>query len=478
MQLQRIKIQNVKAIQNFDAELNGNVVIIAGDNEMGKTTLLQLIAKAMCNDIKYKVPVTAGQEEGFAQFEFKKENGEIYQVRFDFDKDGSEKLLIVAPGGIKSRKVSDLSGIFDYTNVSVETFIGWSNTAEGRRKQRDIILNLLDDESKENFVKFENAEKKHFDDRTEKNRTVSTLEKQLQNYIITDEENSKLHQLAPLNLKKEELAKKRASLVESFTKINLLKMTINNDASTIDAHKADLIRFESDFNSRNVNYDATIKELEEKLTAAKQAKATMAINYEAVVTNKNTQLDQLQKKQTIDRSNLQQLINETEPEEALKQQETAIETQLSDLTLLVNKRTNYQQFAKQLEDAKSLVTTTTKLLDEAREGKLSIFKNANLPIEGLTIEDDGIRLNGLPFVEEQLSSSQIMEVVLKIMFAINKKTPIITVGRAESFGRKKLNNLIEFAEKNNCQLFLDKVEEEGDLHIEIVEQKVESLKTV
>ena len=92
-----------------------------------------------------------------------------------------------------------------------------------------------------------------------------------------------------------------------------------------------------------------------------------------------------------------------------------------------------------------------------------------MPIQGLSIDENGLNYNGLPFDKNQLSTSQFMQVVLRILIAINKKTPIIPIGRAESFGKKKLNELIELAEKENCQIFFEKVKDEGSLTIEVFE---------
>ena len=92
-----------------------------------------------------------------------------------------------------------------------------------------------------------------------------------------------------------------------------------------------------------------------------------------------------------------------------------------------------------------------------------------MPIQGLSIDEDGLNYNGLPFDKNQLSTSQFMQVVLRILIAINKRTPIIPIGRAESFGKKKLNELIEMAEKENCQIFFEKVKDEGSLTIEVFE---------
>ena len=47
MKLKRIAVKNIKKIESLDVEFNGNVFAIAGDNEVGKSTLLQLIVSTI-----------------------------------------------------------------------------------------------------------------------------------------------------------------------------------------------------------------------------------------------------------------------------------------------------------------------------------------------------------------------------------------------------------------------------------------------
>ncbi|MHC4170148.1 MAG: AAA family ATPase, partial [Planctomycetota bacterium] len=43
MYIERVKIEGFKTFDKFDLDLNQNLNIIAGDNETGKTTLLEAI---------------------------------------------------------------------------------------------------------------------------------------------------------------------------------------------------------------------------------------------------------------------------------------------------------------------------------------------------------------------------------------------------------------------------------------------------
>lgn len=47
MYIKKVKIQNFKCFKNFDLDLNKNINIIVGNNESGKSTLLEAIHLAL-----------------------------------------------------------------------------------------------------------------------------------------------------------------------------------------------------------------------------------------------------------------------------------------------------------------------------------------------------------------------------------------------------------------------------------------------
>ena len=62
-----------------------------------------------------------------------------------------------------------------------------------------------------------------------------------------------------------------------------------------------------------------------------------------------------------------------------------------------------------------------------------------------------------------------MEIAISVLIEMNQKAPIIVVGRAESLDPESLEKIVEQATKNNCQIFIDKVEK-GDFQLEFEER--------
>lgn len=124
------------------------------------------------------------------------------------------------------------------------------------------------------------------------------------------------------------------------------------------------------------------------------------------------------------------------------------------------------EFAKMDKDEKVAQTHEKKLSDLLKERETLIAKS-ELPIAGLTFTDDGLELNGVPFVAGKVSDSQIMEVAAKLIIASNPTVKVFRIARGESLGAKRLQSLIELARKEGYQGFIEEVKRgQDDLIIE------------
>ena len=68
----------------------------------------------------------------------------------------------------------------------------------------------------------------------------------------------------------------------------------------------------------------------------------------------------------------------------------------------------------------------TMLSDLAKERE-TLISSAELPIAGLSFTDDGLELNGVPFVAGRVSDSQIMEVAAKLIIASNPTVKVFRI---------------------------------------------------
>lgn len=470
MKLKRIAVKNIKKIESLDVEFNGNVFAIAGDNEVGKSTLLQLILQSMTLKNKIPVPVTQGKTDGSAVFEYEAPGGMPYQVKLEYNENGKEKLTLMAPGGIKSTKVTDLRNVFDYHDVSVEEFMLWSDTKDGRKKQRDLLLSIFPKETQEMFLNAIAKEKEYYDERAELNKLVDMLEKQLKGYEMTEEQLGYLEKKDEYKERIKKLNAYKESSIEKYANIKLLEKEIQDTLTAVEDLKARFPEKKKDFKERIDKKNDELEDAKLKVKKLEEEVYDMTRAYESMEDEHNKFIDEQNKAVTIKHQELNKLNEDIIPQERLKETEQKLNATMDFINGLDNTNKLRLDLVEKVKVKKEQKETAEKNLSDIRAYKEQILKGAEMPIPGLSIDDEGLNFNGLPFDKNQLSTSQFMQVVLKILVAINKKTPIIPIGRAESFGKKKLKELVEMAERENCQIFFEKVKDEGNLTIEVFEE--------
>lgn len=122
---------------------------------------------------------------------------------------------------------------------------------------------------------------------------------------------------------------------------------------------------------------------------------------------------------------------------------------------------------KQKDAAEKVAQTHEKKLSDLLKERETLIAKSELPIAGLTFTDDGLELNGVPFVAGKVSDSQIMEVAAKLIIASNPTVKVFRIARGESLGAKRLQSLIELARKEGYQGFIEEVKRgQDDLIIE------------
>ena len=98
----------------------------------------------------------------------------------------------------------------------------------------------------------------------------------------------------------------------------------------------------------------------------------------------------------------------------------------------------------------------------------TLVAKSELPIAGLTFNDEGLELNGVPFIAGKVSDSQIMEVAAKLIIASNPTVKVFRIARGESLGQKRLEAIIDIAQKNGFQGFIEQVQR-GQTEMQIEE---------
>ena len=100
-------------------------------------------------------PVSFGQEEGFATGIIPGADGNLYHFRYDFNIEGKSKFTFIDFEGKVIKGITQMRSIFNYTHFTVEEFFDWSKSEPGRKKQRDILMNLLSEDERSRITEID-----------------------------------------------------------------------------------------------------------------------------------------------------------------------------------------------------------------------------------------------------------------------------------------------------------------------------------
>jgi len=107
---------------------------------------------------------------------------------------------------------------------------------------------------------------------------------------------------------------------------------------------------------------------------------------------------------------------------------------------------------------------TEKLQDIDRE-KAEILSSSSLPVEGLSFDDDGVYLNGLPFEEGQINTAKIYEVGFHIFRALGSNFRVMKLDM-NSMDKDTFERIVDLAGED-IQLIFEKVGWDAEEGVEI-----------
>lgn len=143
-QLLLLEVSNVRKLQDFKLEIDGHSIFLIGKNEIGKSTVMNVILMLMGKLPPTDGMVTKGKDEGKASLKFMHSDGEEYvaTMYINDDKDRNRFEVRPAKGGkpIPSPKefVKSAAG----TYIDIFEIIKDEKTAAGQRKNENFFLEV------------------------------------------------------------------------------------------------------------------------------------------------------------------------------------------------------------------------------------------------------------------------------------------------------------------------------------------------
>lgn len=415
----RLQAENVKRIKAVEITPAGEVVTITGRNGQGKTSVLDCILWALGGErpIQWK-PIREGEEAAFIQLDLGNAEGLQLQVtrRFNAQEDGTftTSLKVVTGDGMRPQGEQGLlNALMGALSFDPGEFV--------RAKPDDqvkILKGLIPDAD---FDSIAAERKKVYEDRTDAGR-----------------EEKRLRAAAGAIPLEEDLP----PLVDTEALADLLAK-IGTAAR----------EFEAEIGRRMRLRDSAGTKFEER--DRKRAQAEELRNQAAELDDEADQLNAAGVEIEEEIAGLDELAA---PPDAAE-----VRAKLTEGEAIARKHARQKERAEllRLADGQAeFITNLSAKIDALDKDVLDLIAGADLPVSGLTLQEDMVFLRGVPF--NQASDAEQIRAALALAIAANPKLRVIRIRDGERFDDDAMAVIREVAAEENFQIWVEAVRGFGD----------------
>lgn len=470
MIIKRLELVNFQVISKFNADFEGNVYFITGDNELGKSTVLKAIGALLTGS--RDAVLKNGENKGFARMVIG-DDGEEYKVELRYTKSNPRGTLSITQkgSGMRSDNVSMLQKILGYTDFDAVEFSRWSETAEGRRKQIEVVKSLLPEKVRKRIAEIDSEVIDLKDKRLFSNRELKQY-----NALCAEAENN----LSSGDVEKFTVPKDITTLMQEqqvaaqlIEKAKTVRASREQRIIQLSAIPERIKQVDEDYLNKIGNIKSRLiearKAYEEKLALAekayKEAQDMLTEDSKQVETDKANQLKSIEEERAdleIRKANADKWLEEYEkdnPEKLDTAERLKAAEEYNKKCRIVSE---YKEKVRLRDSVAKDVDAMENRLEKLASERENLISDSKLPIPGLSFTNEGLELNGVPFIAGKVSDSQIMEVAAKLIIASNPTVKVFRIARGESLGQKRLQAIINIAKENGFQGFIEEVKRGQD----------------
>ncbi len=140
--------------------------------------------------------------------------------------------------------------------------------------------------------------------------------------------------------------------------------------------------------------------------------------------------------------------------------------------MAVRAHKDYQLVKAQQFEAEDNADTLSEKMKDIDGEKKALVENAQFPIDGLGFDDSGVTFGDIPF--SQASSAEQLRVSLAMAMALNPKLRVIRITDGSLLDSDNLALIQEMAEDNDYQIWIEKVDETGEIGVYIEDGQVKA----
>jgi len=404
MYIIELKTQNIKNLKAVEIRPDGKPVILTGPNGAGKSAVLDSIFTALTGK-KLDEPIREGEERAEINIKLGDSEGDVtLEVKKVFTPNGAR--LEVRPLNPGETSQAKLDSLFSKISFDPSEF-----ALMKQRDQRNLLAELVGLD----FSDIEADRQDAYSKRTTLNTDIKDVIAQNKNVEAPDpktpdEEISYKEEIEKLN----QIREKRAA----FEKAERLKFSFSHG---IDNNNLSIKTL------RN-----RVAEIEENIARLERESADMVKEREAVVIPPKITLDQVK-----------------EAEESLED----IEAQ----NVKIRAAARYRKNIKAGEKLKKEADALTQRLERLEQDKSTRTANAQFPISGLSLSDDSVIYNGIPF--SQISTGEQLRVSTTVAFALNPKAQFVLLREGSLLDNAGLSGVIAMAKEKGFDVWIETVGE-------------------
>lgn len=406
----RLTVQNLLRIQAAEVKPEGDaLVIVAGRNEQGKSSLLNCIAIALSGKNLPAVPIHQGATSGHVILET-----DQFVITRKFSLSGGGQLIVHDQEGKPvTQPQTKLDALYNLTTFDPLTF-----TRQDPRQQAETLRRLTGLDFAEEEAKYSRL----YQDRTEVGRKVATQKGKLAGI--------------PRN---PDVPAEPVDVRELTERLNAaMRTNAENDRQRL---------LLSDYNDAVDAAEMKVKDLEKALDAAKSA-----------LLYTTRQRDDVKAKL----AEIQDIDTQELADQVSKSQET---------NLAIRENARWTDEHRTLVSLESEYATLTATLEGIRDAKDKRIAAAKFPVEGLGFDENGfVTVDGLPFA--QVASSLQIRVSLAIACALNPNLRVMLIRDGSLLDNDSLALVRDFAEQHNAQVFMECVGDREDATVIIEDGQV------
>lgn len=418
----RLEASNIKRLKAVNITPEGSVVVISGENDQGKSSVLDSILYALGGkDSICDVPIRAGTAKANITCDL----GELIVER-TFSASGGTTLKVT---GKDKKTVPSPQSVLDKlcSKVAFDPLSFVKMDAKARAETLRKLVGL-------DFTQENAARKAIYEERTMVNRDIEASRVRL--LSLPDDNDVPAAEVSVTDLMDQLTAIEKHNILN-----HAMRDSLNQDRFAME-------NMEMSIKSTQNQVDKLLETLAE--LKKKQEKANKAFEAKSVEVEKLVDEDTIDLKSRIKQADT---VNERFRNHAKKQIE-------------IRKHSELVSHADAL-------TNKIKAFDDAREKALS---NAKFPLPGLSFDDSGVVLNGVPF--EQGSQAQQLKAAIAVGLALNPTVRVILIRDASLLDKKNLSVVAEMARAADAQIWLEVVSSDDQSAIIIEDGNVKETKTV